>query len=133
MKNFQTQLNKKKPFIKFFNRTIAIVTFVMLTYQNVYIDQTYNLWKKWRYNTSYTNVRQLHMKLTKNAIKSRVASELAVTSGMPIHQNVCIDYSYIQWKFCGAMCYQTQMPFIFVILFSSCYKKQCWKTKIRIN
>ena len=48
--------------------------------------------KVWgRYNTSDTNVRQLCMEIPKNEIKSMGVPKLAVTSGISIHQNVCID------------------------------------------
>ena len=63
--------------------------------------------------------------LKENVTKSKDVSLLAVTSsGTSIHQKVCINWKHIQWMFDEAMCYQTQMPFILVILFSNtgqCY------------
>ena len=70
----------------------------------------------------------------KNAIKSKSVPYLAVTSGMSIYQNVCIDWICILGKFGEDMWYQTQVLFIFVIFFrhrAVLQEKQYWKSKIR--
>ena len=50
-------------------------------------------------------------------------AKLADTSEISIYQNGCIDKTYILWKFGEDICYQSQMPFIFMIFFSE--KGQC--------
>ena len=42
----------------------------------------------------------------------------AVTSGISMYQNVWINETHILWEFGENMCYQTQMAFLFMILFS---------------
>ena len=45
------------------------------------------------------NAHQLCMKIQRNAIKSLALAKLAVTSGISIHQNVCIDWTHLLTPF----------------------------------
>ena len=64
------------------------------------------------------------IKFQRKTLKPESLPKILVTSGMS-NQNVCIDSTHNLWKFVEDMCYQTQILFIFEILFSDI--EQCFR------